>query len=173
MKPTRLSTRLGLTVVALIACLVLVMEMLAYAAISRQLDLRAEDGLNEKFRQIEHSMSEGFLAIEDIVQYPHTLRDQIVGHDSFSLTVFDTATPRQQLMSVGNEEGRNLPVPESEPLPQRFQEVKSAQGHKILLGYKTIRLKTGQDILIRLSMDRKATPSCCTLTSGRRTWPCR
>ncbi len=56
----RLSTRLGLTVAALIGCLVLMMEMLAYAAISRQLDIRAEDALNEKFRQIEHSMSEGF-----------------------------------------------------------------------------------------------------------------
>ncbi|KTB61865.1 heavy metal sensor histidine kinase [Pseudomonas syringae] len=156
MTPTRLSTRLGLTVVALIACLVLMMEMLAYAAISRQLDIRAEDGLSEKFRQIEHSMSEGFLGIEDIVQYPHTLRDQIVGHDSFSLTVLDSGNPRQQLMSVGNEEGRNLPVPDTAQIPQDFQELKSAQGHKILLGYKTIRLKTGQDILVRLSMDRES-----------------
>ncbi|MDU8459563.1 heavy metal sensor histidine kinase [Pseudomonas syringae group sp. J254-4] len=156
MKPTRLSTRLGLTVTALIACLVLVMEMLAYAAISRQLDLRAEDSLNEKFAQIEHSMSEGFLGIEDIVQYPHTLRDQIIGHDSYSLMVLDASNPRQQLMMVGNEEGRNLPVPEADHIPQGFQELQSVHGHKILMGYREIHLKTGQDILVRLSMDRES-----------------
>ncbi|AVB18216.1 MULTISPECIES: heavy metal sensor histidine kinase [Pseudomonas syringae group] len=156
MTPTRLSTRLGLTVTALIACLVLVMEMLAYMAISRQLDVRAEDSLNEKFAQIEHSMSEGFLAIEDIVQYPHTLRDQIVGHDSYSLTVLDSSKPRQQLMMVGNEEGRNLPIPEADRIPQGFQELESVHGHKILMGYREIRLKTGQDILVRLSMDRES-----------------
>ncbi|WP_440062230.1 heavy metal sensor histidine kinase [Pseudomonas syringae] len=156
MTPTRLSTRLGLTVTALIACLVLVMEMLAYMAISRQLDVRAEDSLNEKFAQIEHSMSEGFLAIEDIVQYPHTLRDQIVGHDSYSLTVLDSSKPRQQLMMVGNEEGRNLPIPDADRIPQGFQELQSVHGHKILVGYREIRLKTGQDILVRLSMDRES-----------------
>ncbi|POD68937.1 heavy metal sensor histidine kinase [Pseudomonas syringae group genomosp. 3] len=156
MTPTRLSTRLGLTVTALIACLVLVMEMLAYMAISRQLDVRAEDSLNEKFAQIEHSMSEGFLAIEDIVQYPHTLRDQIVGHDSYSLTVLDSGKPRQQLMMVGNEEGRNLPIPDADRIPQGFQELQSVHGHKILVGYREIRLKTGQDILVRLSMDRES-----------------
>ncbi|KWT08405.1 MULTISPECIES: heavy metal sensor histidine kinase [Pseudomonas syringae group] len=156
MTPTRLSTRLGLTVTALIACLVLVMEMLAYMAISRQLDVRAEDSLNEKFAQIEHSMSEGFLAIEDIVQYPHTLRDQIVGHDSYSLAVLDSSKPRQQLMMVGNEEGRNLPIPDADRIPQGFQELQSVHGHKILMGYREIRLKTGQDILVRLSMDRES-----------------
>ncbi|RMO67547.1 heavy metal sensor histidine kinase [Pseudomonas syringae group genomosp. 3] len=156
MTPTRLSTRLGLTVTALIACLVLVMEMLAYMAISRQLDVRAEDSLNEKFSQIEHSMSEGFLGVEDIVQYPHTLRDQIVGHDSYTLTVLDSSKPRQQLMMVGNEEGRNLPIPEADRIPQGFQELESVHGHKILMGYREIRLKTGQDILVRLSMDRES-----------------
>ncbi|RMV15196.1 Heavy metal sensor histidine kinase [Pseudomonas savastanoi] len=134
----------------------LVMEMLAYAAISRQLDLRAEDSLNEKFAQIEHSMSEGFLGIEDIVQYPHTLRDQIIGHDSYSLMVLDAGNPRQQLMTVGNEEGRNLPVPEADHIPQGFQELQSVHGHKILMGYREIHLKTGQDILVRLSMDRES-----------------
>ncbi|KPX70041.1 Heavy metal sensor histidine kinase [Pseudomonas amygdali pv. lachrymans] len=123
---------------------------------SRELDLRAEDSLNEKFAQIEHSMSEGFLGIEDIVQYPHTLRDQIIGHDSYSLMVLDAGNPRQQLMMVGNEEGRNLPVPEADHIPQGFQELQSVHGHKILMGYREIHLKTGQDILVRLSMDRES-----------------
>ncbi|RMV77182.1 Heavy metal sensor histidine kinase [Pseudomonas caricapapayae] len=156
MKPTRLSTRMSLTVTALIAFLVLVMETFAYAAISHQLDLRAEDSLKEKFAQIEHGLSEGFLGVEDIVQYPHTLRDQIVGHDSYALTIFDAGNPRQELMNVGNEEGRNLPIVGTEGVPQGFQQLTSLHGHKILLGYKEIRLKTGQDILVRLSMDRES-----------------
>ncbi|RMO11416.1 Heavy metal sensor histidine kinase [Pseudomonas coronafaciens pv. zizaniae] len=156
MIPTRLSTRLGLMVTALIATLVLVMETFAYAAISHQLDLRAEDALKDRFAQIEHSLSEGFLSVEDIVQYPHTLRDQIVGNDSFALTILDSGNPRQQLMSVGNEEGRNLPVLNAGDPPQGFQELASAQGHKILLSYKKIRLKTDQDIVVRLSVDRES-----------------
>ncbi len=66
MKPTRLSTRLGLTVTALSAFLVVIMELFAYAAISHQLDLRAEDSLREKFTQIVHGLSEGSLSVGDL-----------------------------------------------------------------------------------------------------------
>ncbi|WP_024695838.1 heavy metal sensor histidine kinase [Pseudomonas syringae] len=156
MKPTRLSTRLGLTVTALSAFLVVIMEVFAYASISHQLDMRAEDGLKEKFGQIEHSLSEGFLSIGDIVQYPHTLRDQIVGHDSFALTVLDSRTPRQTLMSIGNQQGRELPMPTSGVLPQGFQEVTSSAGNHLLVGYREIRLKTDENILVVLSMDRES-----------------
>ncbi|RML72001.1 Heavy metal sensor histidine kinase, partial [Pseudomonas syringae pv. maculicola] len=75
---------------------------------------------------------------------------------SYSLAVLDSSKPRQQLMMVGNEEGRNLPIPDADRIPQGFQELQSVHGHKILMGYREIRLKTGQDILVRLSMDRES-----------------
>ncbi|MEE4181032.1 heavy metal sensor histidine kinase [Pseudomonas viridiflava] len=155
MKPTRLSTRLGLTVTALSAFLVVIMELFAYAAISHQLDLRAEDSLREKFTQIEHGLSEGFLSVGDIVQYPHTLRDQIVGHDSFALSIFDSNMPRRPLMNIGNEEGRNLPPPAAGGQDQGFHALEASEGHKLLVGYKNIRLKTDENILVMLTLDRK------------------
>ena len=67
MRPTRLSMRLGLTVTAMSAFLVLVMAAFAYATIAHQLDLRAKDGLGEKLQQIEHSLAESSITAADIV----------------------------------------------------------------------------------------------------------
>ncbi|MCD5992390.1 heavy metal sensor histidine kinase [Pseudomonas sp. CDFA 602] len=155
MRPTRLSTRLGLTVTALMALLVLVMEVFAYAAISRQLDLRAEDNVNEKFAQIEHAMSEGFLSVSDITYYPHTVRDQIIGHDSLSLIILDAGTPRKRLMALGKDEDMDLPIPDADGQSQGFRQLESVEGHRILMGYRYLRLKTDENILVLLTMDRQ------------------
>jgi len=57
--------RLGLTVSAMSAFLVLVMAAFAYAAISHQLDLRARDSLNEKLDQVEHTLAESSASAAD------------------------------------------------------------------------------------------------------------
>ena len=104
MKPTRLSMQLGLAVTAMSAVLVLLMAAFAYASIAHQLDLRAENGLNDKLGQIEHSLAAGFLSVADIVLQPHNLRDQIIGHDDFTLTIYDSGPPAIRLLSLGNDE---------------------------------------------------------------------
>lgn len=156
MRPTRLSMRLGLTVSAMSAFLVLVMAAFAYAAISHQLDLRARDSLNEKLDQVEHTLAESSASAADIVIHPHNLRDQIIGHDNLSLTILDSSVPRKQLLSLGNEEGLERPVPVVEGESHEFQRTTSAEGYEILLAYKLVRLKSDQQILILLSMDRKS-----------------
>lgn len=156
MRPTRLSMRLGLTVSAMSAFLVLVMAAFAYAAISHQLDLRARDSLNEKLDQVEHTLAESSASAADIVIHPHNLRDQIIGHDNLSLTILDSSVPRKQLLSLGNEEGLERPVPVVEGESHEFQRITSAEGYEILLAYKLVRLKSDQQILILLSMDRKS-----------------
>jgi len=109
MRPTRLSMRLGLTVTAMSAFLVLVMAAFAYATIAHQLDLRAKDGLGEKLQQIEHSLAESSITAADIVLHPHNLRDQIIGHDNFTLTILDSSVPRRRLLNLGNNENLELP----------------------------------------------------------------
>ncbi|HEY0290609.1 MAG TPA: heavy metal sensor histidine kinase [Pseudomonas sp.] len=156
MKPTRLSMRLGLTVTAMSAVLVLVMATFAYATISHQLDVRARDGLNEKLGQIEHSLEESLASTADIVLHPHNLRDQIIGHDNFTLMILDSGTPRKRLMNLGSNEGLELPVPDTDEPLQDFQRLKSAEGYEILVAYKKVRLTSGQQILIILSLDRKS-----------------
>jgi len=148
--------RLGLTVSAMSAFLVLVMAAFAYAAISHQLDLRARDSLNEKLDQIEHTLAESSASAADIVLHPHNLRDQIIGHDNLSLTILDSSVPRKQLLSLGNEEGLERPLPVVEGESHEFQRITSVEGYEILLAYKLVRLKSDQQILILLSMDRKS-----------------
>ncbi len=156
MKPTRLSTRLGLAVTAMSAVLVLAMAAFAYATISHQLDLRARNGLKEKLEQIEHSLSEGFNAPADVVLAPHHLRDQIVGHDDLTLAIFDTSASGKRLLSLGEDEQMVLPLPVAGESQGQFQRVESAAGHEILIADKHVRLKGGQTVLVLLALDRES-----------------
>ncbi len=156
MKPTRLSTRLGLAVTAMSAVLVLVMAAFAYASISHQLDFRARNGLQEKLEQIEHSLSEGFSSVADVVLAPHHLRDQIVGHDDLTLTILDSSVPRKRLLSLGQDEQMVPPMPLAGDSRDHFQRVEPSAGHEILIASKQVRLKGGQKVLVLLALDRES-----------------
>ncbi len=160
MKPTRLSMQLGLSVTAMSAVLVLLMAAVAYVCISRQLDLRAQTGLNEKLGQIEHSLAEGSLSVADIVLQPHNLRDQIIGHDDFSLTIFDAGQPAKRLLHLGNDAIiEQYTAPRGSPTADGatdFRTATSAEGYQILIGSRPIRLQNGQQILLLLALDRKS-----------------
>jgi two-component system heavy metal sensor histidine kinase CusS len=145
--------RLGLTVSATCALLVLIMTMLAYATLSRQLDARAADALNEKLRQIEHSLAQGSSSMADVIMHPHNLRDQILGHDDYTLTILDSSSPRNRLLSLGRNEGKELPIPET---PGAFLHLTSPEGHDTLVAYRVVRLLDGQQVLVLLSQDRKS-----------------
>lgn len=160
MKPTRLSMQLGLAVTAMSAVLVLLMAAFAYASIARQLDLRAQNGLSDKLGQIEHSLAEGSFSVADIVLQPHNLRDQIIGHDDFSLTIYDEASPAKRLLHLGNDQSpeQHLAQPGSPPTDgiTDFRTSTSAQGYEVLIASRPIRLKNDQHILLRLALDRKS-----------------
>ena len=148
--------RLGLAVTAMSAILVLVMAAFAYASISHQLDLRAREGLSEKLGQIEHSLTESSASAAEIVLQPHNLRDQIIGHDNFTLTILDSSNPRKRLLSIGNNEDIALQVPLNETGLQGFEVLKSAQGDETLTAYKLINLKKDRPVLVILALDRKS-----------------
>lgn len=154
MRPTRLSVRLSLTISAMSALVVVVMATFAYASISHQLDLRAKETLNEKLTQIQHSLAESSVTAADIVLHTHNLRDQIIGHDNLMLTIFDSNVPRKKLMSLGN--GEEAAVPSVDRGLSGFQRRKSAEGYEILIAQKLMRLKSDQQILVMLSLDRKS-----------------
>lgn len=156
MKPRRLSMRLGLAVTAMSAFLVLTMAAFAYATISHQLDLRARDGLGEKLQQIEHSLAENSLNTADIVLHPHNLRDQIIGHDNFTLTILDSSSPRRRLLNLGNNENMELPLVAASVGSPDFEQFKSPEGYEVLMAHKLVRLKNDQSVLVMLSLDRKS-----------------
>jgi two-component system heavy metal sensor histidine kinase CusS len=151
--------KLGITVTAMSAVLVLAMATFAYAAIARQLDFQAKDGLSEKLAQVEHSLSESSASISDIVLHPHNIRDQIVGHDNLTLTIMDSNIPRKLLLALGSDEHKELPVPDVLTRSVGFQRLTSSEDYEILMAYKLIRLKSDQQILVMLSLDRKSDAS--------------
>ena len=148
--------RLGLTVSIFCALLVLIMATLAYATLSRQLDARAVDALNEKLSQIEHSLAEGLSSVAEVVLHPHNLRDQIIGHDDYTLTILDSSSPRRQLLSLGGDEGKELPIPETDGRSKDFLHLTSPEGQETLMAYRVVRLLNGQHVLVLLSLDRKS-----------------
>lgn len=57
MKPASLSMRLGLTVSTLGALLVVFLAILAYFALTHELNALSRDSLQKKMAQVEHSLS--------------------------------------------------------------------------------------------------------------------
>jgi two-component system heavy metal sensor histidine kinase CusS len=155
MRVTRLSMRLGLTVSATCTILVLVMAMVAYSSLSRQLDLQARNALTEKLGQIDHSIMEGANSIAEVLLNPHGLRDQIVGHDNFTLNVLDLGNPQKVLLSPGSNEGQPLPGSVQSNVEGDFLQLTNPQGFEELATLQRIRLANGEAVLAVLSLDRK------------------
>ena len=57
MKPASLSMRLGLTVSVMGALLVVLLAILAFFALTHELDSLAKNGLEKKMQQIQHSLA--------------------------------------------------------------------------------------------------------------------
>ena len=157
MKPASLSMRLGLTVSVLGALLVVVLAILAFLALTHELDALAKGGLERKMQQIRHS-----LALEqrasDLSLKPHSLLDQVMGHDNLNLTILDQGDPTAPLLSVGSP----LPLP-----AQARREVAAAsqgkvsyfsrsddQGRHFLTATQLMPLNDGQSVVVLLSIDR-------------------
>ncbi|WP_122316837.1 heavy metal sensor histidine kinase [Pseudomonas cichorii] len=145
MKPTRLSMQLGLTVSLMSAILVIVMVTLASLAISRQLDLRASNSLEEKLKQIEHSLAET-ASSADIMLNPHNLRDQILGHDDFSLAIIDPDEPKHVLFSMGSASAEQILAINAQ----------SSSSSKVLVASRLMQLRDKQSVSVLLSLDRQS-----------------
>lgn len=155
MRSTRLSVKLGITVTAMSAVLVVMMAGFAFASISRQLDIQAQSVLTEKLAQVEHSLEEGSASVADIVLHPHNLRDQIIGHDNLTLTIMDTSIPRKLLLTLGLNENAEIPIPMPPQGLLVFRKIDTPEGYEKLMAYKLLRLESSQQILVMLTYDRK------------------
>lgn len=154
MRPRRLSTRLGLSVAAMSAFVVIAMVILAWLEISHQLDLRARNSLTEKLKQVEHALQETAVTTADIVLHPHNLRDQIIGHEYFSLMIDDTARGNKRLLSLGRDDDQPLSLSglANEPDDTRLT---SQQGYELLVASRQVRLRSGQTVRLILALERK------------------
>lgn len=159
MKPASLSMRLGLTVSVLGALLVVVLAILAFLALTHELDALAKGTWKRKMQQIRHS-----LALEqragDLSLKPHSLLDQVMGHDNLNLTILDQGDPTAPLLSVGS------PLPYRRRLVVRWPRRARAkvsyfsrsddQGRHFLTATQLMPLNDGQSVVVLLSIDRSS-----------------
>lgn len=155
MKPVSLSLRLGLTVSILGALLVVFLAILAYFALTHELNALSRDSLEKKMAQVEHSLSL-YVDANEVSGKPHILLDQVMGHDNLTLTIYDRGNLRSPLLKSGS----GLTDPRTELKAVRatmdqltYTDSVDAEGAKFLTVSKLIRLKDGSNVPVLLSMD--------------------
>ncbi|MGE8153359.1 heavy metal sensor histidine kinase [Pseudomonas vancouverensis] len=155
MKPASLSMRLGLTVSILGAMLVVFLAILAYFALTHELNALSRDSLEKKMEQVEHSLSL-YSDVGEINAKPHILLDQVMGHDNLTLTIYDRHYLRTPLLKSGS--GMSDPRVELKAVRAATEELaystsSDAQGAKFLTVSRLIRIKDGTRVPVLLSMD--------------------
>ncbi|OOL33903.1 MULTISPECIES: heavy metal sensor histidine kinase [Pseudomonas] len=155
MKSASLSMRLGLAVSIMGALLVLFLAVLAFLALTHELDKLSKDNLSEKMRQIEHSLSLYEKPV-DINIKPHVLLDQVMGHDHLNLTIYDLINMRTPLLKSGF--GLTDPRVELKAAGAAADKVSYSrstddQGRHFLTASRLIRLPNGTNVAVLLSLD--------------------
>ncbi|WAG78881.1 heavy metal sensor histidine kinase [Metapseudomonas furukawaii] len=153
MRLRSLSMRLGLSVSMMGAALVVLLAALAYFALTRELDNLSEESLEDKLKQIQHTLSADMDSFE-ISGRPHALLDTVVGHDNLHLTILDEDADSQVLFSVG----KNSLDPALKNLLKgaetKLFRWSNSEGHNILTASRLMSLQDGDQVRIVLSIDR-------------------
>lgn len=153
MKPTSLSTRLGLTVSLMGAGLVLLIAALVFLSLSLALETQAKMSLNKKMDQIQHTL------VTDIDKYqiylqPHALQDLVMGHDNLHLTIFDQDLTKPPLLDIGSKvitiDALDVDVGETLAYINWVDDA----GNRILTASKRMRSQGGENVYVLLSIDR-------------------
>ena len=155
MKPASLSMRLGLTVSILGALLVVSLAILAYFALTHELNALSRDSLEKKMEQVEHSLSL-YTDTGEISAKPHILLDQVMGHDNLTLTIYDRSNLRTQLLKSGTglaDPRLELKVVRAVSDELAYATSTDAEGAKFLTASRLISLKDGTRVPVLLSMD--------------------
>ncbi|MCE6976409.1 HAMP domain-containing protein [Pseudomonas frederiksbergensis] len=155
MKPASLSMRLGLTVSILGALLVVFLAILAYFALTHELNALSRDSLEKKMEQVEHSLSL-YTDTDEIRSKPHILLDQVMGHDNLTLTIYDRANLRTPQLKSGTgmaDPRLELKAVRAATDQLAYSTSTDAQGAKSLTASRLIRLKDGTSVPVLLSMD--------------------
>ncbi|MDY7536315.1 heavy metal sensor histidine kinase [Pseudomonas sp. Bout1] len=155
MKSASLSMRLGLAVSIMGALLVLFLAVLAFLALTHELDKLSKDNLSEKMRQIEHSLSLYEKPV-DINIKPHVLLDQVMGHDHLNLTIYDLINMRTPLLKSGfglTDPRAELKAAGAATDKVSYSRSTNDQGRHFLTASRLIRLPNGTNVAVLLSLD--------------------
>ncbi|WP_426205412.1 heavy metal sensor histidine kinase [Pseudomonas sp. TWP3-1] len=155
MKPASLSLRLGLTVSILGALLVVFLAILAYFALTHELNALSRDSLQKKMEQVEHSLSL-YTDVGEISAKPHILLDQVMGHDNLTLTIYDQHKLRTPLLKSGSgmaDPRLELKAARASSEQLLYTSSTDAEGAKFLTASRLIAIKNGSRVAVLLSTD--------------------
>ncbi|WP_448632546.1 MULTISPECIES: heavy metal sensor histidine kinase [Pseudomonas fluorescens group] len=155
MKPASLSLRLGLTVSILGALLVVFLAILAYFALTHELNTLARDSLAKKMAQVEHSLSL-YGDVAEISGKPHILLDQVMGHDNLTLSIYDLNNLRAPVLKSGSgmsETRLELRAVREATEQLAYSSSTDDQGMRFLTASRLVRLKDGSRVPVLLSTD--------------------
>ena len=155
MKPVSLSMRLGLTVSILGALLVVFLAVLAFFALTHELDKLAKNSLDKKMQQVEHHLSL-YEDTADVNSNPHSLLDQVMGHDNLNLAIYDLKHLRTPWVKFGSglsDQRIELKVASASVDKISYFTNSDGEGRHFLTASKLIRLKNGMSVPVLLSMD--------------------
>ncbi|UVJ41948.1 heavy metal sensor histidine kinase [Pseudomonas sp. LS1212] len=153
MKPTSLSTRLGLTVSLMGAGLVILLAALVFLSLSLALEKQTKISLNKKMEQIQHILVTD-IDKEQIYLKPHALQDLVMGHDNLYLSIFDQDLTKSPLLDIGSKviNINALDVELGETLA--YVNWVDDAGNRILTASKRMRSQGGENVYVLLSTDR-------------------
>jgi two-component system heavy metal sensor histidine kinase CusS len=157
MKPASLSLRLALIVSLLGALLVVFLAILAYVALTHELNGLSRESLEKKMLQIEHSLSL-YTDTGAIRANPHILLDQVMGHDNLTLTLYDRTQLRTPLLKSGTgmtDVRVELKAVRAATDEMTFATSRDAQGTRFLTATRLIRIQDGTRIPVLLSTDNE------------------
>lgn len=155
MRPARLSTRLGLSVSIMGAALVVLLAVLAYFALTHELDSLAKESLDKKLEQVQHNLTDDMNA-HDISKEPHALLDLVMGHDNLHLTIYGPKPGKKVLLSLGS---KSLDPTFAEGVTSeetRYQSWTDKDETNVLTASRVMQLADGDRVRVLLSIDRSS-----------------
>lgn len=153
MKPLRLSLRLGISVGAMGAALVITVALLIYLTLAFQLNSIAKNDLENKLAQVEHSLKDDANG-NTLADYPHTLYDIVMGHDNLNLAVYSLYPKLEELINIGENSSPSYLATITATKNPRFQSWSDETGIRYLTISKTIELDNNFKVKALLSLDR-------------------
>ncbi|WP_338479496.1 heavy metal sensor histidine kinase [Pseudomonas trivialis] len=153
MKTISLSTRLGLMVSLMGACLVLLLATLAFLVLDHELDTMARKSLENKMELIEHSLTMN-LNTREIASHNHPLPDLVMGHDNFYLTIIGPSPNAEVLLSIGTQVQEPLITDFTASETLDYLTWTDGRGNQQLGASRLIRLRSGENVRVLLTRDR-------------------
>lgn len=150
MRPMSLALRLGLIVTGVGLLLAILLVVMVYSVLDRELGRRAADQLQAKLGQIQHSLEER--PTDPRAPWQHVLADALLGHEELSVTVLSAAedTP---LYGLGSHAYADELRPDRWPDAQTLA-WHSDDGHDLLTARANLTIPGLPPLQLLLSQDR-------------------